>query len=145
MEDDIRISDKDDSKFILKFAVVFFAFCLYMLFITSYSIVSLVMIIVAAFYFPYHLRKVKEIYFDGSSIYVKTKNGFESIGLDNITKASSRMVSSGYYKIWFRSKTKFGTYLMYAPRKSGRFSKYPLLKEFIKVANQENHITNKST
>ena len=136
MNDENRISDRDDKGFILKFATVWMLFFIYLFVATSYSIFPLIFIAVAIGYFPYHLSKIRELHYDGSSLYIKTRIGYESVDISNIERASTSMVFSGYYRVNFLNSAIFGGYILYAPRKKGRFSKYPLLKEFIARANQ---------
>ncbi|RDH43711.1 hypothetical protein [Zooshikella ganghwensis] len=136
MEDEYRISEKDDGKFIRCFAFVFIAFSLYMFVATGFEWTFSIFLIVAVSYFPYHLTKVKEAYYKNDCLAIKTNAGFTEIPLAEIAKVNRSSLVQRCYKVEFRNRTKHGKHIVLAPRRVGLLRKHKSFKHFIKAVNE---------
>jgi len=136
VEDEYRISNKEDGKFIRCFGLLFTSFSLYMFIATDFEWFFAIFLIAAFLYFPYHLIKVKEVYYKDGCLVIKTKAGFNEVPLANIAKVNRWSHVQGCYRVDFKKRTKHGKHIVLGPRRVGLFRKHEKLKQFLKDVNE---------
>ncbi len=139
MDEELRISQPDDSKFMVVFWGIWSLFCIFNVFVMNYSIVPLFFLVFGSVYFPFHLYKVRVIYFDRERTAISIKgNDLVEVNLSNIEQVKKSSAFQGYYTIVFKKRTKIGKFVSFAPRKEGRFKKYKGFVDFVAcVKNQD--------
>jgi len=125
------ISEPDDKQFMIKFGAVWLGFFLYMFIATDYLFIFAIFLIVGFPFIVYMLIKKRELYSDGNVLKIKKGKKLISIPIENIQNIEKFTVEPGGYRLNFKTKTVFGNYVLFLPRKASMFKKHEAYKSFL--------------
>ena len=125
------ISEPDDRKFMIKFGSVWLGFFLYMFIATGSLFIFAIFLIVGFPFITYMLVKKRELYADENVLKIKKGKQLISIPLENIQNIEKFTVEPGGHRLNFKTKTVFGNYVLFLPRKASMFKKHEAYISFI--------------
>ena len=104
--------------------------------LTKFHWAPTVMFIVGAPWFYYIHIRLKEVHFDGESIFIKDGSDMVPVAMSLVCKGVHRSLAlGGTYRINFKEVTKFGKSILFIPRSKQILFKHQACSEFLDVAN----------
>jgi len=131
-----RISERQTLKSLRDIRVVMPAFFGVCFVLTGFNLWILFFLITNLLWARLLATKLKELHFDGESLYVYENDRYEQISLDEIRQPiKESFYLSGSYRINFVRPGKYGRYILFMPRSNKLLQPHPEFRALLSRVN----------